>query len=284
MPGPRWTEEELAALQAQIREHRLLPAICIPGKSTAAINNQRRRQKALGVLNGAFQGRRLRPWTITEVKKLRSFTEEYHFSAALIAQLALIPGRSRDAVSKMMFRQGFGDPGVKLRARQAYRLNSGRRRELEAFLCNEGRSASSEEISERWGIAQQTVNGYRRRLHAQLSWEQARASEQYKAKQQTTARTLRVQSCQWWQAWRARREQKLRHLRVKLQLSACPPPRRSCQTCGEEWFATKDFFYVTRKSAGHEARKSMSRTCFLCQSQRRRGDCAELGKSKRAAA
>ncbi len=34
--------------------------------------------------------------------------------------------------------------------------------------------------------------------------------------------------------------------------------------CGELWFATKDFFYITRKSTRNGAGTSMSHTCCLC--------------------
>src|ERR1700730_14614542 len=181
MPGLRWTEQELGNLLDQIsREHRLLPAIRVPGKSIAAINNQRRRLKATGLLRGVFDGWELRPWTITELNALKKFTQEYHFSAALIAQLELILGRSRDAVSKMMFRHGLGDPIVKLRARQAHRLSSEQRQALDKYLSAQGRLEPSKEIAQRWGIAEQTVNSYRRRLHTELSWEEARSSKEYK--------------------------------------------------------------------------------------------------------
>ena len=44
-----------------------LPEIVVPGKSAAAINNQRRRLKEAGQLNSIFVGRTLKPWTIREL-------------------------------------------------------------------------------------------------------------------------------------------------------------------------------------------------------------------------
>jgi len=127
-----------------------------------------------------------------------------------------------------------------------------------------------QEIARRWGIAEQTVNSYRRRLHTQLSWKDARASEQHERRRQNLARTFSVRLRQRWEAWRARREQRLRQLKLEFERSASPPPSRVCQMCGERWFATKDFFYITRKSAVNGSRTSMSHTCRLCQSVRRR--------------
>lgn len=268
MPG-RWTEQEIGILLDQIsRERRVLPALQVPGKTAAAINNQRRRLKSKGLLKGVFDGRELRPWTITELNELKKLTEEYHFSSALIAQLGLIPDRSRDAVSKMMFRHGLGDPIVKLRARQAHRLSPERRRQLEAFLAGEGRMKSSKEIARTWGIAEQTVNGYRRRLHTQLTWKEARSSEQFEKRQENLARTFSASLRQRWELWRVRREDRLRKLKIEMERSTAQPARRECHVCGEQWFATKDFFSVTRKP---DARTSMSHTCRLCQSVRRRG-------------
>lgn len=268
MPGPRWTEQEIGTLLEQISREQTLPALQIPGKSVAAINNQRRRLKAAGLLKGSFAGRELRPWTIMELNTLKKLTEEYHFSAALIAQLELIPGRTRDAVGKMMFRHGLGDPIVKLHARQAHRLSSEERRDLERFLSCEGRLTSSKAIAERWGIAEKTVNSYRRRLQVRLSWKEARSSEQHKEEQRNRARVFSARLRERWEQWHARREQKLRRLKSEMESSASPPPRRTCETCHEPWFATAEFFYVTRKSAGGS---SMSRTCRLCRSARRRG-------------
>jgi hypothetical protein len=111
----------------------------VPGKTTAPINNQRRRLKEAGLLENSFTGLCHVPWTICELRQLARLTGEHGFSAAFIAQLQLIRGRSQHAISKMMGRHGLGSPAVKLRARNARRLTAERRRELERFLREEGR-------------------------------------------------------------------------------------------------------------------------------------------------
>src|SRR5712692_9437887 len=121
MPRECWNTKQIESLVAQVVGNRKLPDICIPGKSEAAVNNQRRRLKETR-LSGVFIGRTLKPWTICELNQLRNFTNEYGYSADFIAQLQLVPGRSKDSVSGMMHRNGLGNVAVRARAKQARRL------------------------------------------------------------------------------------------------------------------------------------------------------------------
>src|SRR5579862_7280423 len=140
MPGSRWTEPQIASLVDQIVQlKKPLPEIEIEGKSRAAINNQRKRLQRAGVLNGSFAGREVRPWTFPELKKLTTLTQEYGFSASFIAQMSLLPGHTKDSISKMMGRHGLGNPVIKERARQAHRFAEQHRAEFERFLLDEGR-------------------------------------------------------------------------------------------------------------------------------------------------
>jgi hypothetical protein len=234
----------------------------------AAINNQRRRLKEAGVLQTAFVGRRHHPWTIRELRQLTRLTREHGFSAGFIAQLQLVAGRSQQAISKMMGRYGLGDPVVKERARQAQRLSKERRRELEHFLRQEGRYWPSAEVAPRWGLAEQTVTGYRRRLGVALSWPEARASQRFQEGQQRRGRAWSEQLRKLWEERRREREQRLRGLRSRLEEQAKgAPPRRRCAECAELWFATQDFFHVQKRERNMA---SISRTCRLCRAAQRR--------------
>src|SRR5580700_1483818 len=171
MPGSRWTGPQIYSLVDQIaRLGKPLPQIDIPGKTRAAINNQRKRLQLAGVLNGSFAGREVKPWTFPELKRLTVFTHDYGFSASFIAQMSLLPGRSKDSISKMMGRHGLGNPEIKERARRACRLQPGRREEFHRFLLEEGRLLPSIVVARQWGLAQKTVSAHRRRLGIQLSW------------------------------------------------------------------------------------------------------------------
>jgi len=236
----------------------------------AAINNQRRRLKEAGVLQNAFPGRHLVPWTICELRQLTKLTQEHGFSAAFIAQLQLIAGRSEYAVSKMMARHGLGDPTVKSRAQTAQRLCPEQRRELERFLREEGRFQSCVQIARRWGLAEQTINAYRRRLGVPLSWREARASDEHRRYEEIRRRAFEETLRKRWEDWRIRREQRLRALQLRLNSSPHPPDRRKCDSCCEVWFATREFFHVAVRQRGTSESVSMSRTCRLCRSAQRR--------------
>jgi hypothetical protein len=268
MPGERWTKEELESLLYQLRvERKSLPLLQVAKKSLAAVNNQRQRLQRAGLLDGVFAGRHLAPWSIRELNELRKLTREYGFSAAFIAQLQLIPGRTAQAISKMMTRHGLGNPDVKRRARNACRLTAEERRKLQHFLLNEGRPMPSVRVAKAWGLAQKTVTAYRRRLGVSLSWEEARSSEDYQLNQGKRARAFSAQLYTRWAEWRIKREQRLRALKAALQQSPMPPASRTCCACGEQWFATKEFFNITRKRSGTF---SMSHTCLLCRSAKQR--------------
>ena len=271
MPGELWTEEQINdLLQQVVVERKPLPELRIRGKSTAAINNQRRRLKEAGLLHNAFAGRQLEPWKICELRQLTKLTREHGFSARFIAQLQLIPRRSEYAISKMMARHDLGNPTVKARARAAQRLTPERRRDLERFLRAEGRFYPAAQVARQWGLAEKTVNAYRRRLGMALSWQEARASEAYRRFQETHHLLFAERLRERWEQWRMGREQQLRAL--KMNLEGCPNPlvKRTCERCGEHWFATRDFFYVVSRQRRNSTSFSMSRTCRLCRSAQRR--------------
>ncbi len=285
MPARRWTRQEVESLVHQIvAEHRSLPHLQVPGKTQAAINNQRRRLKNSGVLNGAFQGRRVKPWTIRELKQLTTLTTEYGFSAEFIAQLQLIPGRSKDSIGKMMGRTGLGNAAVKERARRARRLRPDERRQFERYLLEEGRLVPAAEVARKWGIAQKTVNAYRRRLGVPLTWQQARSSEEYQRKQKECAREFRERTLARWREWLEQKRQTFERLKREWSNRVDPPAARTCQSCGEQWFATAEFFPVQTRTLGRRRKTTMSRTCRLCRSARKRSRKTAVGAAHQFAA
>jgi hypothetical protein len=270
MPGEYWTIQEIESLIDQIIGEKKLSELCVPGKSEAAVNNQRRRLKEAGRLSGVFTGRTLKPWTICELNDLRKFSSEYGFSADFISQLRLVPGRSKDSVSGMMHRHGLGNAGVKARTKLARRLTESQREELTAFLLGEGRLMQSSYIAEKWGIAQQTTNGYRRRLGIPLSWQQARSSEQYQERREQMARRFVHQMRKRWREWRELRKQRFENLRQEMESLPSPPASRVCQICHKHWFATREFYCVQTRTRGKRVNTTVSRTCLLCRSDQRR--------------
>ena len=275
MPGNRWTQQQIELLVDQIvHQSKPLPEIAVPGKSRAAINNQRKRLQRAGLLNGAFAGREVKPWTFPELKKLTAFTQEYGFSASFIAQMGLLPGRSKDSISKMMGRHGLGNPAVKARARQARRLDPARREEFRQFLLGEGRLLPSIEAARQWGVAQKTVTAYRRRLGIRLTWEEARSSDDFKRQQERRAEAFVEHTRERWRQWRERKKAVWERLRHDLaQRPDCPAPR-VCQDCGEHWYASREFFHVRMRRLSDRVKVSYSRVCRLCRAEQRRNKAA----------
>jgi len=266
----RWTEAQIGSLIDQIQQHRPLPGIAVPGKSRAAINNQRKRLQLAGLLNGSFTGRAVKPWTCPELKKLTDLTGEYGFSAALIAQLGLLPGRTKDSVSKMMGRHGLGNPAVRARAQQARRLDAAEREEFKQFLAGEGRLLPSIEASRRWGVAQKTVTAYRRRLGIRLSWEEARTSERFRREQRRRAQEFVASTRARWNLWREQRKRTWENLKRNLADRPDCPPARVCQCCGEQWYATREFFHVRMRRRPDGVKISYCRVCRICRAEQRR--------------
>jgi hypothetical protein len=271
MPGNRWTQAEIESLVNQIVHlGKPLPEIDIPGKTRAAINNQRKRLHRAGVLNGSFTGREVKPWTFPDLKRLTAFTQEYGFSAAFIAQMGLLPGRTKDSISKMMGRHGLGNAAIKERARQACRLDAPHRAEFERFLLGEGRQLPSLAIARQWGIAQKTVTAYRRRLGIRLSWREARCSEDFRRQQRKRAAAFVEHTRARWKQWRERKRLGWEKLRQEMAQRPDRPPVRVCQSCGEQWFATPEFYHVRKRRSPAGIRISYCRICRLCRAERRR--------------
>lgn len=271
MPGSRWSKTQIDSLVDQIVSlKKPLPEIEIEGKSRAAINNQRKRLQRAGVLNGSFAGRDVKPWTFPELKKLTGLTQEYGFSASFIAQMGLLPGRTKDSISKMMGRHGLGNPVIKERARQAHRFDPAHRGEFEQYLIGEGRMLPSIDIARQWGLAQKTVTAYRRRLKIELSWREARSSNEFRRQQKARAAAFIKHTRERWKQWRERKRVAWERLKLELSQRSDAPPVRVCETCGEQWYATREFFHArTRRSRGGTS-VSYCRVCRLCRAERRR--------------
>jgi hypothetical protein len=285
MPGSRWSKPEIDSLVDQIVHlHKPLPQIEIAGKTRAAINNQRKRLQRAGTLNGSFAGREVKPWTFPELKKLTNFTHDYSFSASFIAQMGLLPGRSKDSISKMMGRHGLGNPEIKERARNACRFDARRREEFQGFLLGEGRLLPSAAIARQWGLAQKTVTAYRRRLGVQLSWGEARCSDDYRRQQRKRAAAFVAHTRERWKQWRERKRLSWEKLRSQLSQRPDHPPERVCPDCGEQWYAAREFFHARTRRSTAGVKINYCRVCRLCRAERRRGAGAHRAVTPAAAA
>jgi hypothetical protein len=271
MPGIRWSKSQIESLVDQIVHlGKPLPEIEIPGKSRAAVNNQRKRLQRTGVLNGSFAGREVKPWTFPELKKLTALTGEYGFSASFIAQMGLLPGRTKDSISKMMGRHGLGNPTIKERARQAHRFDPHNREEFERFLRGEGRMQPSIAVARQWGLAQKTVTAYRRRLGVKMSWWDARSSEEFRRQQQKRAAAFVTHTRERWNRWREHKRTAWEKLKLEMAQRSDCPPARACKACGKQWFAAREFFHVRMRRSSGGMKVSYCRVCRLCRAEQRR--------------
>jgi len=275
MPGNRWTKSQIESLVGQIVHlSKPLPEIDIPGKTRAAINNQRKRLQRAGVLNGSFAGRAVKPWTFPELKRLTAFTQDYGFSASFIAQMGLLPGRTKDSIGKMMGRHGLGNPTIKERARHAQRFDARRREEFQRFLLAEGRLLPSMLVSRQWGLAQKTVTAYRRRLGIRLSWREARSSDEFRRQQRKRSAAFVAHTRERWRRWREGKKLLWGKLRQELVQRPDCPPARVCQACGEQWYAAREFFHVRTRRSPAGVKIGYCRTCRLCRAELRRRSAA----------
>jgi hypothetical protein len=170
----------------------------------------------------------------------------------------------------MMGRHGLGDPAIKERARLACRFDTRRRGEFQSFLLGEGRLLPSMAIARQWGLAQKTVTAYRRRLGIQLSWGEARCSDDYRRQQRKRAAAFIAHTRARWRQWRERRKLDWEKLRRELARRPDCPPVRVCQCCGEQWYAAREFFHMRTRRTPRGVKVSYCRICRLCRAERRR--------------
>jgi hypothetical protein len=261
----RWTRAQARSLIRQVvKEHQKLPEIWVENKSIAAINNKRRRLRLAGKL-GTTQPVLKRRYSAEELAKLQHWSGDMGCTARQIRQGGELPDRSYHSLSKEMGRLGYGDPIRVERGKQARRLKDKLRRDFEQFLLAEGRTLSSEKIAELWGISPSTVNSYRRRLHVQLSWLEARAVSTTEEKRQRLAETRTMHLKRRWALYREQTVHKLLHLQQRLERQEYPVAIRVCRSCAAGWFALPAFFSVQRKKESRRVKISMSTTCRICK-------------------
>lgn len=269
MPGKRWTQKDRDSLIRQVRRGLALPQISVRGRSPAAVNQQRQRLRDSGVL-GQHPKRELRAWTMKEIRLLADYSMGYGLSAAEIATIDLLTGRSKDSISQQMRRQGLGDPKRRLASASAHRLNPDQRAELRQFLETNGRKMASREVAERFKLAPSTITAYRRRLNLQLSWREARDSADYRRRQARIRKAISKKNRARWAKWRAERRRTSRQLERQLKRRGASDPERQCARCQERWLERKEFFALTKRTGRGSEVYTMSLTCRSCRTEQGR--------------
>ena len=268
MPGKKWTQDEKGSLIRQANEGRRLPDIRIRTRSPAAVNQQRQRLRHAGLLANNTK-RKQRMWTTKEIRVLRQCVNDVGMGAVGIARTGLVNGRSKDSISQQMRRLGLGDPRRREIARSAHRLTPSERAALVRFLRTTGRKLPSAEVAEKFEISPKTVTAYRRRMKLELSWYGARDSERYRRRMKELHQLFIQQTRTHWRKWRAQRRQALENVRGRMEQRGVRCATRQCIGCGENWFATGEFFALTKRRRGGIITHTMSRTCRACRAERK---------------
>ena len=268
MPGKRWAQREKQSLIRQVKQGKRLPQIRISGRSPAGANQQRQRLRSAGLL-GEVPKRRLRLWTIKEIRSLRVYINRFRLSAAQIAKAGLLAGRGKDSISQQMRRQGLGNPKRQEASRSAHRLDAKGKTALETFLKTKGRKLASAEVAEKFDVSPKTVTGYRRRLKLQLSWHEARNSERWRRRMEELRRLFIRRLRTRWKDWRVQRRRRLKNLQWRMKGQRISSPTRRCVICGESWLELKEFFPVTKRHRRETVTYAMSLTCRACRAERK---------------
>ncbi len=266
MPGKRWSLPERRSLIRQVRQGKTLSELRIPGRSPAAINNQRQRLRRAGLL-GSNKTRPIQLWTSRELVILRRSVKRFRMSAAQIARAGLLPRHSKDSISQQMRRQRLGDRRRRLASQLAHRLDRRERAALERFLKTKGRKLSSKEVAAKFAISPKTVTAYRRRLGLRLSWHEARSSAEHQQRMEQVRRAVSQQNRARWQRWRAGRRLTLEELQKLMERKRRRLPKRRCERCGTRWFETKPFFRVTKRRRSAVVGHTIARICLACQAE-----------------
>jgi hypothetical protein len=132
-------------------------------------------------------------------------------------------------------------------------------------------------------VAQKTVAAYRRRLGIELSWEQARSSEEFRRKQHKRAEAFIKYTRERWRQWRERRRLAWEKLKRDFAQRPDRPPARICRECGGHWYASREFYHMRVRRLPDRVRINYCRVCRLCRAERRR-DQASAGPAASAAA
>jgi hypothetical protein len=121
MSKQAWSDTQRQALVHQIIiEGRKLPQLDIPGRTAAALNNERCRLRNQGLLGESCPVREVKLYNMRELNVLRQYAA-MGLSAGKI--YGLLPGRSKQSISQAMRRNNLGNPKVRARSKLARRLD-----------------------------------------------------------------------------------------------------------------------------------------------------------------
>ena len=269
MPKKAWSDIQRQTLVHQIVvEGKNLPQLDIPGRTTAALNNERCRLRDQGLLGKSCPVRKVKLYTMRELNALKRYAA-MGFSAGKI--YGVLPGRSKQSISQAMRRNNLGNPKVRARAKLARRLDNALRKRLESYVLDNAKGESSEAVAEKFDIRVKQVHYYRRKLGVALSWHDARNTPDYLAKKAEIHNKTSVRMKAVWARRRKARRLQFEREAAKLTAHGTNLHPRLCNKCNGEWYAGELFYHaMSKKTKDGQVKKLFHRICRLCRSATRR--------------
>jgi hypothetical protein len=269
VPKKAWSDIERQALVHQIiLEGRKLPQLDIPGRTAAALNNERRRLRDRGLLGESCPVRKVKLYNMRELNALKRYAA-MGFSAGKI--YGVLPCRSKQSISQAMRRNNLGNPKVRARAKLARRLDNALKQILETYVLNNAKGQSSEAVAEKFDIRVKQVRYYRRKLGVAPSWHDARNTPDYQAKKveihsKTSARMKAV-----WARKRKTRRVQFEKEAARLTAQGTNLHSRLCTKCNAPWYGSEFFYHgMSKKTKDGQVKTLFYRICRLCRSAIRR--------------
>jgi hypothetical protein len=269
MPRRAWSDIQRQALVHQIVvEGRKLPDLDIPGRTAAALNNERYRLRGQGLLGESCPVRKVKLYNMRELNDLKRYAA-MGFSAGKI--YGMLPGRSKDSISQAMRRNSLGNPRVRARAKLARRLDSTTKKRLESYVLDIAKVESSDAVAEKFDIRVKQVHYYRRKLGVAPSWHDARNTTDHQAKKEERHNRNSVRMKAVWARRRRARRAQFENEAAKLIAQETDLRPRICKTCSGIWYANALFYHaMSKRTKDGLVKKLFYRVCRLCRSAARR--------------
>lgn len=268
MPRRAWSDIQRQSLVHQIVvEGRKLPDLDIPGRTAAALNNERCRLRDQGLLGESCPVRKVKLYNMRELNDLKRYAA-MGFSAGKM--YGILPGRSKDSISQAMKRHSLGNPRVSARAKLARRLDSTTKKRLEGYVVDNGRGESSNVVAEKFDIRVKQVHYYRRKLGVALSWHDARNTTDYRARKGEIRNKNSARMKAVWASRRKARRAQFENEAAKLTAQRTSLHPRICNKCNGIWYASALFYHaMSKRTKDGLVKKLFYRVCRLCRSATR---------------
>ncbi len=279
MPGPSWTNAEIARLQLLLQQGYTPETIQIENRSKSAIRNKAARMNLIG------DGIPRKQWSAKEEKTLCDLMARGWSVRKIAAAPKHLPGHSVYSLSKKAGRLGIVDQERSRRSKQAVRFADEQKRQFHRYLIERSERSTPELIAILWNkdyepiVSRRRVIYHQTRLNIKRPWKDViRMRFSVTKRQRNRAKFIRRTK----KRWNEQRKQMIkdfegqaRKLRKKAKQNGKSLAHRTCQGCATEWPARIPFFRQSTKQTGLGPRTYLSRKCRFCINRQRRKKLAK---------